>query len=356
MRHHPFVLVVAALAASAPAQEPALRGLDPVLLTQGEQTPGREDLTERAGQFLYRFAREQTRDAFRADVARYEIQFGGACARMGPLSGSGDKDRFALHDGRIYVFASDECRDGFLKQPPRFFDPEVPRPAADAVADARGAALLARAIAAHGGAEALRAIRTYRHLRSEKQGEYTVEHRVRIAFPAAIRIDDDWIGADKTYRYARVVTADDAFFVDGGAARDMHATGRREMLRALLHEPLFALRRALDGDRVARAAGKGTIGGVEVEVLELWQDGTSTAFGLDATGKIRSARFHGRGPQLLFGQVERAFEDRAVLNGVTVPGVARSWFDGKEVPAHEVVRFEVAVDDELSADLHKRPG
>jgi hypothetical protein len=42
-----------------------------------------------------------------AEPERFAVQMGGGCGRMGPLSGSCSPERFAVHDGRIDIFASD---------------------------------------------------------------------------------------------------------------------------------------------------------------------------------------------------------------------------------------------------------
>ena len=35
-------------------------------------------------------------------------------------AGSGDPDRFAVHEGRIYIFATGNCRESFLASPGRY--------------------------------------------------------------------------------------------------------------------------------------------------------------------------------------------------------------------------------------------
>ena len=73
---------------------PVLRGLDPVALCEGREVPGSDTITATHEGYLYRFADEQSRERFHADRERYAVQMGGACGRMGPLSGKGAVDRF----------------------------------------------------------------------------------------------------------------------------------------------------------------------------------------------------------------------------------------------------------------------
>jgi putative intracellular protease/amidase/YHS domain-containing protein len=105
------------------APSPALRGLDPVLLTKGEEAKGLASLAIERGGYRYHFATEANRKTFESDPERYEIQLKGACAfmaRNGAPPGSGDPDRYYVHDGRIYIFASENCRDSFKVAPSRY--------------------------------------------------------------------------------------------------------------------------------------------------------------------------------------------------------------------------------------------
>ena len=100
-----------------------LRGLDPVLLSEGREVEGLDSFTAERGGYRYRFSSSQNCERFVASPERYEIQLAGACAYMsgrGAPPGSGDPDRFHVHDQRIYIFASDACRDGFKTDPGRY--------------------------------------------------------------------------------------------------------------------------------------------------------------------------------------------------------------------------------------------
>ncbi len=71
----------------------------------------------------HHFATAASRKSFESDPERYEIQLKGACAfmaRNGAPPGSGDPDRYYVHGGRIYIFASENCRDSFKVAPSRY--------------------------------------------------------------------------------------------------------------------------------------------------------------------------------------------------------------------------------------------
>lgn len=100
----------------------AIVGLDPILLIEGKQTPGKPALTRDDGWYRYRFASEETRNRFASDPKRYGIQARGSCAGMGAQIEvrSGKPDLFTVHDGRIYIFAGEGCRNEFLAKPDAF--------------------------------------------------------------------------------------------------------------------------------------------------------------------------------------------------------------------------------------------
>lgn len=345
------LLVLPTLAAALSGQDaepqPALRGLDPVRLTEGREVSGRADLTATSGRYLYRFESDATRERFRADVGRYEIQLGGGCARMGPLSGAGDKDRYWVHDGRIYIFASDACRDTFKKQAERFLDPDDAAPAPTPEQAHSGKDLLDRAVRAHGGADRLGRLTTYRHRRENDAG--TRHWRVAVRFPDHARLDTDIQGENRTWRYAKVLAPHNSFALADGWSEPMHVSGQRDMRRTLLREPLPALRAALTGGAIAVGRGKAVVEGVAVDRLELWIDGCSTTFGIGQDGLIRTASCRGRGPQLWFGERTQVFDDYVERGGVMVPTSMTVWFDGQRGSTEK--RLDVEVDVELPAGL-----
>lgn len=128
------------LPAHRPLAERELFPLDPVLLIgAGEKTEGAATRESAYGNYRYRFATDASKRAFDAMPSRFAIAFGGGCARMGPLSPAGDVKRFEVVDDKLCIFASDACRDSFMKEPAAFAEvTEVPFPT-----DRRGVELAA---------------------------------------------------------------------------------------------------------------------------------------------------------------------------------------------------------------------
>jgi len=133
-----LAFAIATRAAAGDEAVTVLEGLDPVYLTQGVERDGDGERSLIRGGFRYLFATDETRDLFSRDPQRFEIQLDGHCAKMGaPVRGN--PDNFAVHGGRIYVFGSGGCRRDFLASPGDYVStaaapavelPAAPEPAA----------------------------------------------------------------------------------------------------------------------------------------------------------------------------------------------------------------------------------
>jgi YHS domain-containing protein len=117
-------LALLALAALLPlvAQDKsaALNGNDPVLLaSQNVEKLGSARITAERGGFTFQFVDAKNKAEFEKNPAKYEIQMGGACARMGAGT-HGNPSNYAVFEKKIYIFGSDDCRETFLKNPKNF--------------------------------------------------------------------------------------------------------------------------------------------------------------------------------------------------------------------------------------------
>src|SRR6185295_17203461 len=100
---------------------PVLEGLDPVMLVQGKEVQGDLKISVTRGTFQYLFANAETKATFEKDPSRYEIQLEGACARMGaPVTGN--PDLYTVHQGRIYIFGSADCKKRFEAAPQKYLE------------------------------------------------------------------------------------------------------------------------------------------------------------------------------------------------------------------------------------------
>ena len=81
-----------------------IEGLDIVMLLQGKEVQGKEDIAVVRGRFKYIFSSQETKAVFEKDPAQYEI--GPYCQRMGAPT-TGNADLWAVHKGHVYLFGSD---------------------------------------------------------------------------------------------------------------------------------------------------------------------------------------------------------------------------------------------------------
>jgi len=349
------------------SDEPALRGLDPVALCEGREVAGVATRTRTRGEYTYRFADERTAARFDAEPERFEIQMGGGCGRMGPLAGKGAPDRFCVFDGRVYIFASEQCRTAFQKDPPKFLEPDDVAPAANDAARTRGVALLEKALAALGGAEKVDALKSLQISRvkrtaktgadSKPAGESVEKWKLTVAFPNSFRIDQSWDDWDsfRVMIRGKGGADGDAFFVGETTPPEvLHPTARREMWRDLLRQPLVLLRHRREPGFLAVAGEKRTVAGVEAEELNIHYSGTTTTLSVDVAGRIVAVGYRGRGPQFWFGAVEHRLSDFVEIGGLTLPRRRALVFDGKE-PSGEAPSYEIQVNDLLASDFFQRP-
>jgi YHS domain-containing protein len=103
----------------APELPLALRGLDPVALVEGKAEPGNSETFATAGPYRYRFASAENRERFLAEPARYSIRNDTCVVFPGaPI----DPGIFAVHESRLYSFATSDCVSQFTADPGAFVD------------------------------------------------------------------------------------------------------------------------------------------------------------------------------------------------------------------------------------------
>lgn len=333
----------------------ALRGLDPVELCDGRETPGIPLLDARWANYSYCFANEANRRRFRSDPARFAIQLGGGCGAMGPLSGSGNPDRFAVHDGRIYIFASDGCRKSFLASPATFLEGDDPEPSGDADSAAKAKILLDKAASSLGGAVAIGKLRAYR-----ETGSHTVDvggksYRAGREFtwipPFEMRDEQWWEGS----RWSDVLTRDGGFFVGGKAPRDADESQRCAMRRNLARHPLVILRaRAGEGFR-AFAATPGRVGETPVERVTVHFDRTTSVLALDPeSGRLVAISYRGRFGIGAVRQVEVRLGEYRRVGPFTLPHSREVWLDGTKAPDPPPPIERIEIDPTLDPSVLRR--
>lgn len=347
-------LVLAGSASGQVLPEQVLR-LDVVRLVAGEEVPGRDDLVIEHEFVAYHFADEANMGAFEADPAKYAVVDGGACGSMGPLAGLGDAERYAVHEGRVYFFASDACKARFLSDPARCIETDNPRPTPSELTAARGRAAMGRLVAWAGGREAIanldsiRLVATRKETHSEK--EWTIVNEVAVDFPDRFMAAEQW----NNLRYTTVRTPEGGAMgatagIDRIAASRTRAFERsmsRE-LPVLLHA--FASGRA-EGDgatMLVDSLGESELDGRRVERVVIAINGATSTLSIDlTTGEPVAMDFVGRDGTSSVGQIRRTFTRFETADGITMPVAYTVTLDGKEMKSAAKDFAVLEIDPEL---------
>jgi YHS domain-containing protein len=330
------------------------------LLDRAHEVEGRADIEVERDRFTYLFSTEANKAAFLSNPEKYEIQMGGACARMGPLSGGGTPRLYAVHDGKIYILASESCRMAFLASPEKFIGVVDPVPETSEESRARGRALLGKAVDAIACLAFIDTLKTYREAleRDEKSNDRTwqVTESITLMRPDKVRSDTCWI--DICFGF--VADGKDGWFVEDEGVRPMAPVQRQALVDGEGRHVLSILWARDDKNMIIAANGERRIidipneGQIDLELVTVHRDGATTILGLDDAHRVRLMSFRGRGPNATFGQVERIYGNFRDVGGLKLPGAVIVTFDGELVAKQSGEFTEQAVNDPDDADRFVR--
>lgn len=333
------IVLLAALAAGSPQAQPpspkeALDGIDPVvLLTTGKELTGKADLKVVRNQFVYLFTTPETRAAFEKSPAKYEIQLSGACARMGG-GVTGNPADYAVVDGKIYIFGSDDCHKKFVAAPARFLPKPAPAMPTASAAVSQGRALVERAVKAIGGAATLDAVTTYVETSSQVQkrptGDVPVTLKTMWRFPDSIRAERTATLPDRTtMSSANLITPAGGWFLGQGRAYPQNAEGRANSEAAYYRQLVPLLRARRDPGFKAASLGSATEDGVAVDRVRVRYRAVDATLAIDkASGLVHSVSFTGRGFESEIGAYVVVLGDYRDVSGLRLPFSERALFNG----------------------------
>ena len=341
-----LLFIIFALACSiAGAQETVipLEGLDPVMLTQGKEVQGDMKFKVTRGQFQYIFASAENKATFEKDPARYEIQLKGNCARMGAPTGA-NADLYYVHNGRIYIFGSEECQTLFKGAPEKYLEvPPAPKAPPTEEMVKRGKELINKAVGVLGGSK-LDQLQTFQ--RTELRGNEAKSILV-LSLPDSIRQET----VRPTFTLASVITPAESFVVFNNAARPMPEANRTAIYKDLYHDPLFLFRARTQPDFKAWVAGGGTEERLEIELPEF-----TTSLGIDpATGRVVNQTYKGRGPGGVVGQIVINYSDFRTVEGLSLPFKTTATFEGQPFPALSATVENIAINGQVDPASFKKP-
>lgn len=280
--------------------------VDPVLLQLGKTVAGERSISVTYEGNTYIFANTGTRDQFNRDPARFAAQQGGACGRMGPLGGLGDARRYALQEGMLYFFASDECMKLFRTQPRRYMEPADELPAGTPEQQVAGLAALDRWIAWAGGKDAVKAAKVFTQVSTRRvlQGadSWDITETLEFAGPHTMRRMDAWqkVGgtAKDNYQYETLVTPDTAVITSSNGRTTPLVDARRTAFERLMNRQPYAIMRARfrpEAGLLALKTGEGTLGGARCDYIVTWFEGNATYLAIDKeTGRLVQISHPGR--------------------------------------------------------------
>ncbi len=342
--------------AHEPAAKPALKGLDPIELAKGKEVAGQEKFTAVHGRYLYWFASKDNQTTFAKNPNRHAIQMAGACARMGPLSGAGNPGRFFVFDSRIYVFASDICRDNFKKNPLLHIDLPDLAPAGGPKEREQAQRLLDLALKGFGGADKVDAIKNLQTAlpRSYGAGKDKVDGTLTttLAFPNLLRQDESW----GKWTGSHALSGGKSFQRSGDDERPLEEVEREYLKRECFRHPLPLLRARKQADFVAIAAGKGKLGEREVDLLKIGVGGATSTLSIDPqTGQVLAIAYRGRPGIGPIGAMERTYTDFKSIDGVVLPHAVRTTWESKLLPTYSGAYSAVRVSTELDVNFFGKP-
>lgn len=338
-----FVAVgVNVVKAESPEPRLALKGLDPVALVDGKELPGQAAWEASRGLFRYRFATEQNKAAFEAKPEQYAVQWGGACGRMGPFSGTGHPDRFYVHDRKIYLFASEGCRNAFKAAPALYLEQPNEAPTGTAEQQRAGKLLLEKVLTGFGGADKVDALKslsidTKVTYKQQNADDYIGHHKVSWMFPDRYRFEEVYSKA-----YGQAVAGRSGFQFAGKENWPLEENLRTIAWRQALRDPLGMLRNRHAPGFVALATGTDKIQDQAVEILTVALNGATTTWYIDsATGRIIQISYLAlRG---IVGENVIQFSDFKSVDGIILPHSRKVIFNGKEIKSPQLSLEKIEV-------------
>lgn len=336
---------VRAQAPQSPEPALALNGLDPISLVAGKEIAGQKEIETTFGRFRYRFASEDQRAVFLKDPTAHCIQFGGACGKMGPFTGQGAADRYWVHDQRIYLFASEGCREAFKQAPAAHIELPNPPPAGNAAERKRGTELIELALRGFGGQERVDELKTFEshEVQIYRQGgkEFRYPHRVKARFPLDVRVEDDFGSL-----YGYIVAGDKAIEFEKDQRWPLDDTVRDVARRRVLRYPLVMLKNRTREAFIAVAGGTGKAGDAEIEKLQVALYGATSTWSIEpATGRVVEVAYLAR--QGKNGDNLVRYGDFRAVDGLMLPHTRRVFFNGQEVKSPEIRWEKFALNERL---------
>jgi YHS domain-containing protein len=356
----PVLLLSATVIAQMPGRGgpvDALDGLDPVLLVQGKEVPGKSALSTVHHNFTYLFSTAENKATFEKNPANYAIQLGGLCARMGRSTGGNPSD-FLVHDGKIYIFGSDECHKRFQAAPAKYIPPP-PRPLAKgADAIGKGRKLLDDAARAAGPSidSVTTLVESISQVQTRPQGEVQIATKTMWSYPDRARQERRMSLMGKTMESSTLMTPDGAWYLNmQGQAYPIAAAGRPSVQFDFGRHPVALLKARRAAGVIVAAEGPAVVEGVKVDRVRFVNAVSDISVNLDARHLIHSVTFQDRNSEGVYGTFTIVYSDYRTVDGLNLPFTVRALFDGQPEPSQSWKVESIAVNRPLDSSLFAAP-
>lgn len=234
-------------------------------------------------------------------------------------------------------------------------EPEEARAEATEEGMSKAKELLAGAVDALGGSEALDALENFEIagevVQNTPQGEMSVNLKTTYLFPGRYRQEM----ATPMGSMQVVVTPDVGFVTTPQGAQDLPDSRAQQMSARFRRSPLPLLKARNETGFEATALGPEEVGDQTLEMVQVDYDGELSTLGIDPeTGRLMLVRFQGPGPGGAPGQVDNFYSDyREIEGGMSYPFSAKTTFNGE--PAASLQIEEVRSDQDVDPALFEKP-
>ena len=265
------------------------------------------------------------------------------------------RQRWYVHDNRIFIFASEGCRTSFQAAPARYLETAEEPPGGTPAQQKRGQELVELALSGFGGAEpvdGLKSLRlTYQIAYPQKGKEdFLMKKEWLCEFPGQFREEDSYIG----WSGVNVATAKTGFSTSKQIAWPLEDSVRAVIVRQFHREPIVILKAREEKGFVAIAGRTEKVGEIDVELLEVGVRGATTTLAIDPkSGRILQARFQGRGGAG-FGSIVKTFSDFKEVGKLLLPYVRSTEFEGKVITGPKTTLERIVVNEKLDPKLFEK--
>jgi YHS domain-containing protein len=311
------------------------------LIREKHETPGSKEIFADRFGYRYLFSSASHLAAFNKEPEKFEVQLGGACGKMGELSGRGSPGRHAVYRAKLFVFASDGCRASFQENPEGHIDRDDPLLSGDQESTRKGAKLLALA-AQWSGIDSLKpsgGICTV-YESTYQQGGKTLP----LTMSTTVWTGGDYL-ARETYDgkgYGRQIKGGRASEIDpAGKMEDMVPTWARALERERgRYLPYILLARKGVSSSACWVRTENGIAEIMVQSDRV----TSTVWMEEDTGKITAFESTGRGRGGILGKVKRNYTEYQKVEGIRLPVSWTATFDGEASSGHARKGLRLEID------------